>query len=813
MTTSSKSPANSDIAKLTKQFESKLPKYIEQITDVWQSLDFVNWNPKVAQSLQYFCHRLAGSAATYGFDSIGNCVKHIEQSLQHIEINPEQLTAEWYESIRAEVLKLNELPLIQATKKKVAPIEALPESKIDHLIYVVDDDEDSGLFLTQWLKQAGFKSVHFTTIAAAITSCREYPPTLVFMDINFPEGRLAGIEAIERIRSATGYRVPVIIQSARQDMKARIEAVNHGCDGYLSKPLEANDLKLALEKTLGTNLFSDSRVLIVEDDTSTAMFYLAALRKMGVECEHISNPLKSLQMVREYKPDLILLDNIMPNCNGIDLAKIFKQDPKLISTGIIFITGDEDLLLTDKVLSLGVNGFLKKPVSIEQLQQTVREYLVGSKQFRGVLDRIVQKQDNELLNSSYFFSKVESQLITENDRYHGLLMISIKDFKKLQNTNGLAKSSRIVSQLGEEIAMHLPSDSLATQYGTSNFLVLLSDEKLTPLIEQSEILNAKLIKSIRESDSELSKLSIQSSLAPTTEGQSSLEQLITRCEFALKEKSNQELVICKQALKSAGGLSISASDQSDIEAALQASQYSLLYQPIYSIESDNNNTYFFDTFVRLNGNSGKTYTPADFFPLVDDRESYHKLDRFVLEQVITKLHQLNKSMRSETFIQAHLTEYALTNRDTLIWVSNMLNETRIINRSTLVFEFSERSVMKHKKEVLYFAKKLETLKCGLAITDVGNTSESLALIKQLSPAFIKFNANTFAQDLNGQKGQFLKELIRHVESHSGMVVACQIEAPQLVSQLYAYGVKFYQGYFMSHPDSEVNQTEAASFEL
>ncbi len=813
MTTSSKSPTSSDIAKLTKQFESKLPKYIEQITEVWQNLDFVSWNPKVAQSLQYFCHRLAGSAATYGFDTISDCVKRIEQNLLLVEARPDQLTSDWYESIRVEVQQLNKLPLVQATKIAPKPIESLPDPKKDQLIYVVDDDEDSGLFLTHWLKQAGFKSLYFSTIVAAINACRNEPPSLVFMDLNFPEGRLAGIDAIEQIRTAVGCRVPVIIQSARQDMKARIEAVNHGCDGYLSKPLDASELKLALEKSLKSNLFSDCRVLIIEDDTSTAMLYLAALRQIGLECEHISDPLKSLQKVREYKPDLILLDNIMPSCNGIDLAKIFKQDPKLISTGIIFITGDEDLLLTDKVLSLGVNGFLKKPVSIEQLQQTVREYLVSSKQFRGVLDKIVHKQYNELLTSSYFFSEVESKIVAENDRYHGLLMITIEEFEKFQTTNGFAKTARLVGELGEVIAKTLPDNAFATQFGTSVFLAHFSEQKLTALIETAEDFLDKLVAQLTNQESDINKVKIRSTIAPTTQNQDSLEQLISRCEYALKEKSKSRLVVCKQIIKNTNGHSISAADQSDIEEALDASEFSLLYQPIYSIDPDDNQTFYFDTFARLNGKSGKIYSPAEFFPLITDKEGYHKLDRFVLGQVISKLTQLNKSMRSETFIQAHLTEYALTNRDTLLWVSNMLGETRIINKKTLVFEFSERSIIKHKKEVKYFAQRIKDLKCSMAITDVGNTSESLDLLKQISPAYIKFNANTFSKELNGNKGRMLNQLIAMAENTGSMVVACQVEAPELVSKLYAFGVKYYQGYFMSHPDSEINQTETTKLEL
>jgi two-component system, OmpR family, response regulator len=111
------------------------------------------------------------------------------------------------------------------------------------------------------------------------------------------------------------------------------------------------------------------KILLVDDEpafTRVIRNYLQESGRFYVRMENTST--KALATAREFKPDLILLDVIMPDMDGGEIAAQLRNDPRLNQTPIIFLTAavsKEDVTRQGEVI--GGNTFLPKPVDAEEL--------------------------------------------------------------------------------------------------------------------------------------------------------------------------------------------------------------------------------------------------------------------------------------------------------------------------------------------------------------------------------------------------------------------------------------------------------------
>lgn len=122
---------------------------------------------------------------------------------------------------------------------------------------------------------------------------------------------------------------------------------------------------------------SRKRILVIDDEVSFARMVKINLEKTGVFEVRVENrAMFALATAREYQPDLILLDVIMPNMDGGDVSKQIKRDRLLKGTPIVFLTATVSKREAGEVgLNSGGELFLAKPVSVEALITCINEQL------------------------------------------------------------------------------------------------------------------------------------------------------------------------------------------------------------------------------------------------------------------------------------------------------------------------------------------------------------------------------------------------------------------------------------------------------
>lgn len=118
------------------------------------------------------------------------------------------------------------------------------------------------------------------------------------------------------------------------------------------------------------------RILLVEDDDAIANVYLMRLQAEGFDVRRVGNGEDALAAALSYKPDLVLLDVMMPKVSGFDVLDILRNTPETANLKIIMLTALSQDSDKERAQSLGVDDYLvKSQVVIADVIERIKHHL------------------------------------------------------------------------------------------------------------------------------------------------------------------------------------------------------------------------------------------------------------------------------------------------------------------------------------------------------------------------------------------------------------------------------------------------------
>jgi GAF domain-containing protein/DNA-binding response OmpR family regulator len=180
-----------------------------------------------------------------------------------------------------------------------------------------------------------------------------------------------------------------------------------------TQPLHLNHLIKQLKEQMSHSSFkvigSNSTILVVDDDDSIRSLLNQELTEAGYNIEEASNGKEALEKIRLKRPDLVILDVMMPEMNGFDVAAILKNDPSTMDIPIIVLS-----IVQDKArgFRIGVDRYLTKPINTAELFTEVGSLLDQGKSKRKVL---VVDEDSTAVRSLSDVLEAKGYNVVESD--------------------------------------------------------------------------------------------------------------------------------------------------------------------------------------------------------------------------------------------------------------------------------------------------------------------------------------------------------------------------------------------------------------
>lgn len=174
-------------------------------------------------------------------------------------------------------------------------------------------------------------------------------------------------------------------------------------------------------------------ILIIEDEPGIYNFLKQGLEEEGYRITIASDGKQGLELFQSEKPDLILLDWMLPKMNGIDVCKAVRK--KDTNTPILFLTAKDTVQETIEGLQCGANDYIKKPFSFEELLERIKIH------FRNKKESTVLTLGNISLNLQTYETKTGSTDIALTQREFELLEFLIK------NKGSVCKRDEIIEKV------------------------------------------------------------------------------------------------------------------------------------------------------------------------------------------------------------------------------------------------------------------------------------------------------------------------------------------------------------------------------
>lgn len=121
-----------------------------------------------------------------------------------------------------------------------------------------------------------------------------------------------------------------------------------------------------------------AHVLVVEDDPDMERLIVHRLSDAGYDVTSESDGQAGLAAIRESRPDLVVLDWMMPRLTGIEVCEEIRKDVTLEKTRILMVTAKSQKADIDRAYAAGVTQFLRKPFSLRELVLGVDSVLAGA---------------------------------------------------------------------------------------------------------------------------------------------------------------------------------------------------------------------------------------------------------------------------------------------------------------------------------------------------------------------------------------------------------------------------------------------------
>jgi diguanylate cyclase (GGDEF)-like protein len=223
------------------------------------------------------------------------------------------------------------------------------------------------------------------------------------------------------------------------------------------------------------------KILILDDDPSLTALLAEILKQDGYEVIESNSAKDVLFLARQFRPDLLLLDIMMPEVDGYDVCDYFRGDPELKFTRIVVLTALDNLESRLKCYRAGADVYLAKPFEISELREIIRNHL----QSKLALDQLVNNLSDQTItdrtidcyNRRYLEKRITEELkrVNRATRNTALLLIDLDQFQTILLRYGFAFGNEILKEVAGAIRNQLREIDLLGRYSDGSFLVVLPD--------------------------------------------------------------------------------------------------------------------------------------------------------------------------------------------------------------------------------------------------------------------------------------------------------------------------------------------------
>lgn len=304
--------------------------------------------------------------------------------------------------LNQKIVKMHELETLP-TENKISDDISFKSTRI----LVVDDNKLNLKIIDKIVKRYGIDTVLVDSGAACLNLINNNEKfDLILMDDMMPKMR--GTEVFSRLKQIKGFNTPVVALTANALSGMRESYLKAGFDDYLAKPIEKKELIRVLQEYLtkktnnttietldssdssSNNSSNDKRILIVDDNKLNIKIAANIMKKYNFIIEEALSGEECLSMVQNNNYDLIFMDIMMPNMDGVETLNRLRKMPGF-NTKVVALTADALDGSRERFLQAGFDEYIAKPIDKVLLEEVISKFITKE----------VEKEEHHIFDDSF----------------------------------------------------------------------------------------------------------------------------------------------------------------------------------------------------------------------------------------------------------------------------------------------------------------------------------------------------------------------------------------------------------------------------
>lgn len=270
--------------------------------------------------------------------------------------------------------------------------------------------------------------------------------------------------------------LPIAFISADKAIPTRIAAVHAGASLFLDKPLIGDEFAAAVRRLVPREFSDQPRIFVVDDDEDFLQHIKLLLEAQRMKVDTLSDSTRILDVISDVRPDIVLLDVVMPEINGFDVCRVLRSTERWRDVPILFLTihaSDEVLL---RCYESGGDDYIEKPVLKEELLARINVRLDRVRLFRERADR---DGLTGLATRRAFIEQLKIR-IAEGKRHEvpvSLCLLDLDHFKRINDKFGHLAGDRVLAGFGRLLGSRFRTMDVRGRWGGEEFVLAFYGEE------------------------------------------------------------------------------------------------------------------------------------------------------------------------------------------------------------------------------------------------------------------------------------------------------------------------------------------------
>ncbi len=535
-------------------------------------------------------------------------------------------------------------------------------------------------------------------------------------------------------------------------------------------------------------MHSKSTILIVDDDEMAKASLREELEKDYIVLDAY-NGIQALKILNDHEVAAIVLDLIMPEMDGIGFLEEFSKKQEYKKIPVIVATSNDDEVMEQKCLELGVWDFVMKPYKPVLLEFRIKNVIDKSRMIMAERDSVTK-----LYTKMKFYQSTRQMLLEQQGESFAFLRIDIDRFKMINNFYGVQEGDKVLIAIAKELRRisgtfehfrygRLDNDVFAccVPYKEENIELLVKalQIKLKQLNKDYNIKISCGVYVIDDYNMDISEMYDRAFMAAKNCKGQFIENIAYYDDSMIENMRQEQFII------------------NDVNKALEEEQFVVFLQPKINLQTDK--PYGAEALVRWKHPEKGMIAPSDFIPVYERNGIIGKLDQYMWRQVCKLLRRWIDEGLEPDPISVNVSRVNLYNPHLVEILKNLITEYQI-SASLLNLELTESAFMEDQDLIMSTMSKLHKLGFKIMMDDFGSGFSSLNILKDMELDYLKIDMKFLdSQGFNGRGEKVLTSVIRMAKWLQLPAIVEGVETLEQVDFLKCIGCEYAQGFYFAKP--------------